>query len=85
MDMVQGPELKAKTYNEIHFYESDDVFHLNQQKIKTTVRQVIIPGLNDSENDVIALREFTKNSISSLVCSLPCFFFSIISTTLINF
>lgn len=35
--------------------------YLNQQEIKTTVRQVIIPGLNDSEEDITALKDFTKN------------------------
>lgn len=35
--------------------------YLNQQNIKTTVRQVIIPGLNDSENDTKALKEFAQN------------------------
>lgn len=35
--------------------------YLNKQNIKTTIRQVIIPGLNDSEEDIIALKNFVKN------------------------
>ena len=35
--------------------------YLNQQNIKTTIRQVIIPTLNDSEDDVTALKDFIKN------------------------
>ncbi len=35
--------------------------YLNKQNIKTTIRQVIIPGLNDSEEDVKALKEFVNN------------------------
>ena len=35
--------------------------HLNQHKIPTTLRQVIIPGINDDEKNVIKLKELAKN------------------------
>ena len=35
--------------------------HLNERKIPTTLRQVIIPGLNDNEANILALKEFAKD------------------------
>ena len=55
MDMVQGPEFKDKTYNEIHFYESDDVFYLNQQKIKQAQENFYIGYIETK--DAIYLKE----------------------------
>lgn len=62
LDIKFLTEEKYQKYVGCSFKKVQDFLeYLNQQKIKTTVRQVIIPGLNDSENDVLELREFTKN------------------------
>ena len=39
----------------LHFLE-----HLNEKKIPTTLRQVIIPTLNDTEENILALRQIKK-------------------------
>ena len=38
----------------------DFLEYLNSKNIKTTIRQVIIPTLNDSESDVLELKNFVK-------------------------
>ena len=35
--------------------------HLNERKIPTTLRQVIIPSLNDNEANILALKEIAKD------------------------
>lgn len=62
LDIKYLTEEKYQKYVGCSFYKVKEFLeYLNEQQIPTTVRQVIIPGLNDFEEDVKALKEFVKD------------------------